>query len=72
MISFPYFLFVSWDIEQICSVFTDGFPFHEYRVDDLILEAIEKLKEPRGSSRHSIAEYILVLFANHYKCLSYI
>lgn len=29
------------------------------RVDDLILEAIEKLKEPRGSSRHSIAEYIL-------------
>ncbi|KAK6152785.1 hypothetical protein DH2020_012424 [Rehmannia glutinosa] len=28
------------------------------RVDDLILEAITKLKEPRGSSRHTIAEYI--------------
>ncbi|KAI3462680.1 hypothetical protein Pfo_019343 [Paulownia fortunei] len=28
------------------------------RLDDLILEAITKLKEPRGSSRHTIAEYI--------------
>ncbi|XP_075498608.1 single myb histone 1-like [Primulina tabacum] len=27
-------------------------------LDDLILEAVTKLKEPRGSSRHSIAEYI--------------
>ncbi|KAH6808311.1 hypothetical protein C2S53_004230 [Perilla frutescens var. hirtella] len=28
------------------------------RVDDLIFEAIAKLKEPRGSSRHAISEYI--------------
>ncbi|XP_073156800.1 single myb histone 5 [Henckelia pumila] len=28
------------------------------RLDDLILEAVTKLKEPRGSSRHAIAEYI--------------
>ncbi|KAK4490699.1 hypothetical protein RD792_001398 [Penstemon davidsonii] len=28
------------------------------RVDDLVLEAIRKLKEPRGSSRSTIAEYI--------------
>ncbi|XP_073293949.1 single myb histone 1-like isoform X2 [Primulina huaijiensis] len=30
------------------------------RLDDLILEAVTKLKEPRGSSRHSIADYIEV------------
>lgn len=28
------------------------------RLDDLILKAVTKLKEPRGSSRHAIAEYI--------------
>lgn len=28
------------------------------RVDDLILDAIAKLKEPRGSSRHAISEFI--------------
>nr|AKV71973.1 single MYB histone protein [Rehmannia glutinosa] len=31
---------------------------HDCRLDDLILEAITKLKEPRGSSRPAIAQYI--------------
>lgn len=35
------------------------------RLDDLILKAVTKLKEPRGSSRHAIAEYIEV--RHHYR-----
>lgn len=33
----------------------------ECRLDDLILEAITKLKEPRGSSRPAVAQYIEVM-----------
>ncbi|KAL2522494.1 Telomere repeat-binding factor 1 [Forsythia ovata] len=36
----------------------DGSQKQISRLDDLILEAITKLKEPRGSSRHAIAQYI--------------
>ncbi|XP_022886005.1 single myb histone 5-like isoform X2 [Olea europaea var. sylvestris] len=36
----------------------DGSQTRISRLDDLILEAITKLKEPRGSSRHAIAQYI--------------
>ncbi|KAI3467050.1 hypothetical protein Pfo_023713 [Paulownia fortunei] len=49
---FLLYLFVKFGKSKVTQ-----FPLKN-RLDDLILEAITKLKEPRGSSRHTIAEYI--------------
>lgn len=51
----PFFI---WGPHFIICLIASG---HECRLDDTILEAITKLKEPRGSSRLAISQYIEVM-----------
>ena len=57
---FPFNIFVPTIKNIQYSCFQD-LGFHEWRLDNLILEAITNLKEPRGSSRAAITIYIEVL-----------